>query len=197
MRSVYIAGSLLIFALGCGSQPPADSGRADPDFDRGPHVEPEVSPLLDKPAPGIEQELLSGDQFSLNDQKDKVVILDFWATWCGPCVRELPIVAHVAEEYRDRGVALFCVNQREEADDIREFLKRESLDVAVSLDVDGDAGEAYGVEGIPTLVVIDQAGVVRSVHVGYRPDIGDKLRTEIDALLATEQPTAASEPEET
>lgn len=197
MRPIHCAVFLLIFTLGCDSQrqPPAESGRADGDFGGGQQGEPEPSPLLDKPAPGIEQELLGGDHLSLSDQKGKVVILDFWATWCGPCVREMPIVAHVAEEYRDRGVSLFCVNQREEADAIREFLEKEMLDVAVSLDVDGDAAAAYGVDGIPTLVLVDQAGVVRSVHVGYRPDIGDKLREELDVLVATEQSTAAAEPE--
>ncbi len=117
------------------------------------------------------------------------MILDFWATWCGPCVQEMPLVAKVAEQYRDKGVALYCVNQGEEADEIQSFLDAKGLKVTVSLDPAGQAASAYGVEGIPTLVLIDQAGVVHSVHVGFRPDIDGKLKAELDAILAGKEPT--------
>jgi thiol-disulfide isomerase/thioredoxin len=145
----------------------------------------EGSSLVGQPAPKIEQELLDGGHFSLDAQKGKkIVILDFWATWCGPCVREMPLVAEVAEEYRDRGVALYCLNQREDPDTIRAFLEEKKFDVHVSLDAKSEAGRAYGVRGIPTLVVIDKAGLVQSVHVGFNPDIGRQLKKELDALLA-------------
>lgn len=163
-------------------QPPAGAKKVDSFFGG---EEPEVSPLVGKPAPDVEQELLDGGHFSLKEQKGKkIVILDFWATWCGPCVREMPIVAKVADEYREKGVALYCVNQREETDAIQKFLEEKKLNVTVSRDADGKAGNAYGVQGIPTLVLIDKAGVVQSVHVGFSPQIGEKLKQELDALLA-------------
>lgn len=166
-------------------RPPEGAKKVDNLFAGGAGEEPEVSPLLGKPAPDVEQELLDGGHFSLKEQKgEKIVILDFWATWCGPCVREMPLVAKVADEYREKGVALYCVNQGEESDTIREFLEEKKLNVTVSLDSENEAGNAYGVEGIPTLVLIDKAGVVQSVHVGFSPDIGDKLKKELDAVLA-------------
>jgi thiol-disulfide isomerase/thioredoxin len=166
-------------------EPPAGAKKVDNFFGGPEGGEPEVSPLVGKPAPDVEQELLDGAHFSLKQQKGKqIVILDFWATWCGPCVQEMPLVAKVADEYREKGVALYCLNQGEESDTIREFLEAKKLKVTVSLDPEGEAGTAYGVQGIPMLVLVDKAGVVQSVHIGYSPQIGDTLKKEIDALLA-------------
>jgi thiol-disulfide isomerase/thioredoxin len=180
LRLTTVAISL--FALsGCTQQSPVPPSGPSP---KAPHAD-EKSPLVGKPAPDIEQELLDGSHFSLNEQNGKsVVVLDFWATWCGPCVMEMPVVAKVADEYRDKGVALYCVNQREDADTIRSFLEENKSMVTVCLDPQGEAGDAYGADAIPLLVIVDKAGVVRNVHLGYSPDIGDTLKAELDALLA-------------
>ena len=132
--------------------------------------------MVGKPAPEVDLELLDGGRFTLKEQKGKVVILDFWATWCEPCVREMPLVAKVVDDFREKRVVLYCLNQREDSDTIREFLKDKDLKVGVGLDAEGDAGNAYSVKGIPTLVLVDKAGVVQSVHVGFSPNIGDKLK---------------------
>ncbi|HVC96256.1 MAG TPA: TlpA disulfide reductase family protein [Pirellulales bacterium] len=146
------------------------------------------SALVGATAPDIEQQLLDGGEFSLKSYRGKqVVMLDFWATWCGPCVQEMPILAKVADDYRDKGVALVCVNQRESASDIRAFLDREKLNVTVGLDSDGTAGQAYGANGIPMLVIVDKQGIVRRVHVGYSPGIEATLKADLDALLAGNQ----------
>jgi peroxiredoxin/outer membrane protein assembly factor BamB len=175
-------------------KPSADAKKVD-DFGGGSaRGEPERSPLVGQPAPDIEQELLDGSHFSLKEQQDKkIVILDFWATWCGPCVAEMPLVAKVADQYRDKGVALYCLNQAEDAETIRDFLKEKKLKVTVSLDANSEAGNAYGVEGIPMLVLINKAGIVQSVHVGYSPDIDKKLKAELDAILAGKDLAAEAE----
>lgn len=182
---------------GCSQQPPTESGGA---ADRNALSELEKrSPLVGKPAPDVELEALDDSHFSLRAQQDtKIVILDFWATWCGPCVMEMPLVAQVADEYRDKAVALYCLNQGEDADTIRAFLDEEKLDVPVVLDAQREAARAYDVEGIPTLVLIDKAGVVRSVHVGYSPDIAESLKEEIDTILAGKNVAAERQsPDET
>lgn len=164
--------------------PPAGAKKFDDLLSGGAGTEKPSSPLVGTSAPDIEQDLLDGSRFSLKELRDKkVVILDFWATWCGPCVKEMPVIARVADEYRDKDVALYCVNQRESADKIRQFLEQRSLNVTVSLDSNGAAGNAYGVSGIPTLVVIDKAGIVQSVHVGFSPNIGNILKSELDSIL--------------
>ena len=124
-------------------------------------------------------------KFKLADARDKhPVMIDFWATWCGPCVMELPILADVAKQYKEKGIVFVAVNLREKPEEIKAFLEKKKLDVTVALDSDGATGDTYKVEGIPTLVLIDAKGVVQAVHIGYNPAIKTTLPKELDALLA-------------
>lgn len=143
-----------------------------------------VSPLVGQEAPAFELELLGGGTAKLEDHRNRdIVMVDFWATWCGPCVREMPVLAEVAAEYRGKGVVFYAVNQGEEPETVQEFLDKSKLDIAVPLDTESAVADSYGVEGIPTLVLIDKKGTVAAVHVGYHPQIGEILRQELDALL--------------
>jgi thiol-disulfide isomerase/thioredoxin len=143
------------------------------------------SELLGNAAPDAKLKLLDEGEFQLKTHRGaRVVMLDFWATWCGPCVRELPILAEVAEVYKDKGVFFYAVNQREKPDQVRKFLADKKLKLTVALDSDGAFGSAYHVTAIPTLVLIDKRGTVQSVHVGYDPGIKATLRNELDSLLA-------------
>lgn len=144
----------------------------------------ESSPLLGESAPPIELDLLDGGTFRLIEHAGKdIVMVDFWATWCGPCVQEIPLLVEIAEEYASKGVVLIAVNQREKPDTIREFLATEQLKMTVALDSRGEVGDAYQVQGLPTLALVDKEGVIQSVHVGYDPGIKKTLRREIDRLL--------------
>jgi thiol-disulfide isomerase/thioredoxin len=148
-------------------------------------AKPETSPLLGQAAPKVNLKLLDGGDFQLQDHRDKqIVMMDFWATWCGPCVQELPILAAVAKAYKDKGVVFRAVNLQEKPEEIREFLKSKKLEITVALDSAGETGGAYGAKAIPMLVLIDKKGVVQSVHVGYSPAIKTTLQKELDALLA-------------
>ncbi|MFO1094530.1 MAG: DUF2092 domain-containing protein [Planctomycetaceae bacterium] len=145
----------------------------------------EPSPLLGKPAPAIKLALLDGGDFELAEHADKsIVMVDFWATWCGPCVAELPILVKVADEYRDKGVVFCALNQDEDADTIRKFLEEQKLTFPIGLDADSTVGKDYGVPGIPMLVLIDKKGVVQSVHLGYNDGIEQALHQELDDLLS-------------
>jgi thiol-disulfide isomerase/thioredoxin len=145
------------------------------------------SPLLGKPAPDVSLKLLEegkGD-FKLKEHKgEHVVMLDFWATWCPPCVEELPILSKVADAYKDKGVVFCAVNQQEKPAKINTFLKDKKLNFTVALDSEGEVGNSYGASSIPLLVLIDKKGVVQSVHLGYNPGIKAVLEKELDALLA-------------
>jgi thiol-disulfide isomerase/thioredoxin len=130
-------------------------------------------------------ELLDGTAITLEQHRgQEIVLLDFWATWCGPCRRELPVLVEVAEQYRSRGVVLYAVNQGETPDEIRRFLDQAKLAVTVALDTADTGGSVYGVEGIPTLVVIDKQGIVQAVRVGFSPSLKAELTEQLDALLA-------------
>ena len=143
------------------------------------------SPLPGKPAPDVKLKRLDQGEFQLKDHREAhVVMLDFWATWCGPCVQELPLLAEVAREYKDKGVVFCAVNEQEEPEKIRKFLEEKKLAITVALDSERAVGEAYHAEAIPMLVLIDKKGVVQSVHIGYSPAIKTALSKELDALLA-------------
>jgi peroxiredoxin len=145
----------------------------------------EPSPLLDKPAPVLQLKNLNGEAFDLASEKGKhVVILDFWATWCGPCIKALPVLIDLANSYKTRGVSFYAVDQQEEKGTIRAFIKKQKFDMVVLADKEGEAGEAFGVEGIPQTVIIDKEGIVRVVHIGYNPNMRKIIAAQLDAIIA-------------
>jgi thiol-disulfide isomerase/thioredoxin len=144
------------------------------------------SALVDKPAPPFDLMTLGGRHFRLADHVgNHVVLLDMWATWCGPCRRELPTVLDVAREYSGRGLVVCAVNLQEDQQKVAAFAKAEKLNVPVALDEHGVVAQEYGANAIPMLVLIDKAGIVRFVHIGLRSNLKAELHSEIDGLLAT------------
>lgn len=156
------------------------------------------SPLIGQPAPSVDLALLDGGRLSLqNHANQDIVMLDFWATWCPPCRREMPVVVEVAQQYRDRGVVFYAINMREDRGTIQKYLDETQLDVTVALDTTGSVGAAYGARSIPTLVLIDRSGVVRDVHTGFAPSLRDDLVKEIDELLSSGNVEEKPEPKPT
>ncbi len=147
-------------------------------------VEP-PHPLLGKVAPAINLDLLGGGKLDLASLKNKnVVILDFWATWCGPCKRAMPIIEKVASEYKKKGVLLYAVNLEESAEDVQHFAEQSGITATIALDTVGTAARDYQAQAIPQTVLIGKDGTVQVVHVGLLPDLENQLRKELDALLA-------------
>ena len=136
--------------------------------------------------------MLDESSFELSQHLDKgVIILDFWATWCGPCVRALPIIAEVAATYKDQGVEFFAVNLGDEPAAVQAFLEEHKLSVPVVLDRDNRIGALYKAEAIPQTVIIGKDGVVQVVHVGFSANLQAELSHELDALVAGKKLAAA------
>ncbi|MEM6459558.1 MAG: redoxin domain-containing protein [Planctomycetota bacterium] len=141
--------------------------------------------LVGQPAPAFTLATLDGGEVSLSDFAGQVVVLDFWATWCPPCVEGLPKIAEAVAGFADRDAVFLAVNQAENPDTIRAFLDKAGLaDLSVPLD-DGAVAQQYLVSGIPQTVVIDGRGVVRAVHVGFGPGGERQVINDLEMIYAT------------
>ena len=135
-----------------------------------------------KPAPEFQLSDLGGHQVSLSQFRGKVVILDFWATWCGPCRLSMPVLEKLQQRYGNR-LVLLAINLQDEPDDVREYVQSRRITSTVLLDADGTVGRIYESNSIPMQVLIDRDGVVRNIQVGYNSRLGDRLKEQIDKLL--------------
>ena len=121
--------------------------------------------LLDRPAPAFSAPGLDGAPLALADLRGQVVLIDFWATWCGPCTTQFPHLNDWHARYASKGLRIVALSD-EEADLVREYVKATHLTYPVGLDPDSRIRGAYLVPGMPTTVIIDRAGVVRYIAVG-------------------------------
>lgn len=137
---------------------------------------------LPRPAPSFSLQDPEGKTHSLDDYAGRVVVLDFWATWCSPCEAVMPQIQEVHERYKDRGVAVFGVNAWETGDPAQ-FMANRQLTYGLLLEGDRVAAD-YGVTGIPTMVVIDPAGRIVFREVGASTTLADRLSKAIDQALA-------------
>lgn len=145
--------------------------------------------LLGKAAPPIVLDLLDGGKLDLASHKGKnVVILDFFATWCGPCRMAMPVVAEVAKSYADKGVVFYTINSSEPPERIKPFLSALGLTVPVALDTNHAVATQYRVATIPHMVVVDKEGNVCAVHHGLSPTFKEEITGQLDAALAGKAP---------
>lgn len=141
-------------------------------------------PLLGKPAPRFESTTLTGEKIGLEDLNDRVVVIDFWATWCAPCVAAMPIIKEVTDKFAEQGVISLAINTGEEKEDVETFLKEQELDLTVLLDPKGKIADAYKADAIPQTIVIGKSGAVESVHLGFAGEeaLRQRLIDELEVL---------------
>ena len=140
-------------------------------------------PLKGKPAPAIKLSLLGEGTLDLTEHVGKnVVILDFWASWCGPCRQGLPIASEVAKEFKDKNVVFYAVNIGENAEVAKAFLTQTGLDFPVALDLHREAQQKYQANSIPKTVIIGKDGVVHTVHLGVSPTFRMDLTATLQEL---------------
>jgi thiol-disulfide isomerase/thioredoxin len=136
-------------------------------------------------APSFQLEDLQGHKVSLDQFRGKIVLLDFWATWCGPCRMSMPLLEKLQAEFHN-DVVLLAINLEEPADEVRAYVQRRNVGSLVLLDSEGEVGRVYQSDSIPMSVLIDQKGIIRDIQVGFHPSMDRDLREEIRRLLAAD-----------
>jgi thiol-disulfide isomerase/thioredoxin len=146
--------------------------------DEKPHA------TIGQAAPAIELPLLGGERLvRAAGPSDDIILLDFWASWCIPCMRSLPKVAAFAERVGDKGVRFYAINLGEPAERASRAAKRRGFEFPIALDEDRAVARALGVAAIPHILIIDRDGVIRAVYVGANEDLVERLEHDTAPLL--------------
>jgi cytochrome c biogenesis protein CcmG/thiol:disulfide interchange protein DsbE len=142
--------------------------------------------ILGKPAPNFRLESVDGGKVSLSDFKGKVVVLDFWAVWCGPCQDSMPFFQKLQDEYGTKGlevVGLHVDDRMPPREDVQQYLKEGNIryrNLVSTTEVD----DGFVIFAMPTTYLIDRKGVVRKRHIGFNPKTApEKLEKDVRELL--------------
>lgn len=147
-------------------------------------VGPTVSALDEgNRAPEIGLRTPDGRDIRIADLRGKVVVVDFWASWCGPCREELPVLQRLHEQYASQGLVVVGVGIDRDADDFSRFSQRMGLTFPVVHDDAHQVAERYEPPRMPSTFLVDRDGVVRHVHEGFRSSNAQELEHQIQQLL--------------
>jgi peroxiredoxin len=133
-----------------------------------------AAPGPGSPAPDFTLAARDGGKVSLADLKGQVVMINFWATWCGPCRQEMPLLAQLQAKYEPLGFTLLGVNVEPDSAAAVTWLKGMPVTFPILFDTDSAVAGRFGVEGMPSTVFVDRNGQVRYVHRGYKA--GDEAK---------------------
>ena len=139
---------------------------------------------LSGPAPGFSLQSSDGQQVSLGELKGKVVMVNFWATWCVPCRQEMPHLQALYEGYNSLGFELLAVNvEKNNAEGARKWLEETPVTFPVLFDPNNEVTKLYKVQTMPSTVLVARDGTMRFIHHGYKPGYENDYQTQVRALL--------------
>jgi cytochrome c biogenesis protein CcmG/thiol:disulfide interchange protein DsbE len=169
--AVQLLAVLAVLAVAPRMVARASGGSVEPTTQGSPAPNVQATVLANAPSAG--QKVVD-----LASLRGRVVVLDFWATWCGPCNVTSPILDAFARAHAEEGVTVVGISQDGDAEDVESWLARHKVSYVVAHDATGQAGRTYGVTNLPTLVVVDREGNIRAKRVGVTQ------RGELERILA-------------
>jgi peroxiredoxin len=135
------------------------------------------------PAPAFQLPAAAGSPVGLADLKGQVVLINFWASWCGPCRQEMPVLEQMYRKYKAAGFTLLGVNVEPKSNDAVGFLKSTPVSFPILFDTDSKVSTLYEVSGMPSTVIVDRKGKVRYIHHGYKPGDESEYLDQIRTLM--------------
>lgn len=135
------------------------------------------------PAPDFTLKNSTGANVRLAEQRGQVVMLNFWASWCGPCRQEMPLLDGISKKYSKMGFVLYGINVEQDNTDAKKMLKDLGVTFPILFDTESKLSSLYSVEAMPTSVIIDKKGQIRYIDKGYKPGDEDKYRAQIMELI--------------
>ena len=124
------------------------------------------------------------EKLDISAFKGKVVLIDFWATWCPPCKKSMPFLNGLRNERLKDGFEIIAINVDEDSEEVKQFLSSNPVDYIMAFDPKGDCPAKFEVKGMPSSYLVDKAGKIRKVHVGFRDEDQAMIREQVSALLA-------------
>jgi peroxiredoxin len=135
---------------------------------------PAAAVTIQDTAPDFTLKSLEGSNLRLEEYRGQVVLINFWASWCGPCRQEMPLLDRLHQRYVDTGFAVLGINVEGEVAPAQELIDKVPVTFPVLIDEGQLVSELYKLEAMPSTVVVDRDGVVRYIHRGYKP--GDEAK---------------------
>ena len=151
----------LVVVEGCSAPPPAASTGAAMDFSA---------------------KNLDGKVVKLSDFRGKMVLVNFWAVWCGPCQEEIPELVDLYKNYRDKGFVILGVSDPSDLSEIKTFVAQHKMDYPIVIDP-GAISDEYSVVGFPTSILIDRNGKIVKKFTGYSPDMIKRIEFQIQKMI--------------
>jgi peroxiredoxin len=134
-------------------------------------------------APDFTLNAQGGKSVALTQFKGQVVMLNFWASWCGPCRQEMPLLDSIYKKYSKLGFTMIGVNVEPDSKAANDWLKQTPVTFPILYDTDSKVSKLYGVSGMPSTVIVDRKGTVRMIHHGYKPGDEEEYLSSIRSLM--------------
>ena len=134
-------------------------------------------------APDFTLKSATGANLKLSEFRGEVVLINFWASWCGPCRQEMPLLSELHEQYRDLGFTVLGVNVEEDTRQARKLLEAAPVSFPVLFDSDSTVSREYNVAAMPSTMLVDRNGMLRYLHKGYKPGEEDIYLEKVRSLI--------------